>query len=117
MKRKRIQQLKRENPEMSSPEIAEEVGSSASYVRQVWNDVDDDAPPASRRDRDRDPIDELGDDRGDELEDDPVEDALADLVIDDKYDSYECGECEAELEYLEPECPECGTEPAWWAIK
>lgn len=117
MKRKRIQEEIQENPELTSREIAEKVGASAGYVRTVWNDDDASNPPMSSRDRDRDPIDDLGDGRGDELEDDPVEDALADLVIDDKYDSYECGECEAELEYLEPECPECGTEPAWWAIK
>jgi hypothetical protein len=42
-------------------------------------------------------------------------DPLADLVIQDEYESYECGECGAELEYLENECPKCGVEPAWWS--
>lgn len=112
MKRKQIQQLKRENPDMTSGEIAEELGTNASYVRRVWKDADTDAPPRKNRDRDQNPIDDLGS----MPEDDPVEDALAELVIEDKYDSYECGECGAEIEYLQAECDECETEPAWWAI-
>jgi len=114
MKRTKIQQLKRENPEMSSTEIAEEVGSSAGYVRQVWNDDDASAEPSSRdRDRGDDPIDEL---RGEPGDVDPVDEALSELVIDDEYDEYECDECGGTLEYLEPVCPECESEPAWWAL-
>jgi hypothetical protein len=39
---------------------------------------------------------------------------LEELVIGDEWDEYECGECEATVEYLQDECDECGAELAWW---
>jgi len=124
-KAERIRELKRDDPSLTSTAIADELDTSPGYVREVWNAEGDDADDDGDRD--------LGDDQlGDEesggdlagLRDDgddaggadvDPDGPLGDLIISDEWDEYECSECEAEVEYLQETCDNCGETLAWWA--
>lgn len=100
-------------------EVADELDTTESYVYKVRSNARRTDPP------ERDPVqtDETGaetdsfdfDTPETETTETGAESPLADLVIEDSYDEYECGECQATVEYLEDECPSCSVELAWWS--
>lgn len=124
----KIREMKRENPSITSTAIADELDTSPGYVREVWQDDAGGDVEASDDTTPDDAGDELGDDAsggdlsglGEEPADPGGADVepdgpLGDLIISDEWDEYECSECEAEVEYLQETCGECGETLAWWA--
>ena len=118
--------MKRENPSITSTAIADELDTSPGYVREVWNEPVD--PDRETSTLGEEPSDEAADEEsggdlaglGDEPDDPGGADVdpdgpLGDLVISDEWDEYECSECEAEVEYLQETCGNCGETLAWWA--
>lgn len=125
-KAEQIRELKRNNPDLTSGEIADEVDTTPQYVRNVWGDVtpnDEATSDGDDPDDDQLPERDGGADLGDLRDDasDPggadvnPDGPLGDLIISDEWEEYECSECEASVEYLQDECGECGERLAWWA--
>ena len=127
-KKDQIRSLKAHNPGMEAGKIAEELNCSRDYVYEVWEPDADPAEypePGTARTgsiEDTDMTDgsagiepdDLADAAADAAADGDTDNPLADLVIDDEWEEYECGECGAEVEYLDDECAECGNGLAWW---
>lgn len=110
-KKKRIRELHQENPSMTSADIAEEVDTSPQYVREVWND----SPDGGGEEVDAgDPLDGLNQAHADAAAEGEDTNPLSELVVADDWGAYECGECGAEVEYLQDECGDCGEPLAWW---
>lgn len=123
---------------VTAPEVAAAVGCSEDTVYRHWGkaaaadaatevdrttDVEtdeagpyDDDPEGS--DGEEGTADLTSDDvAGVEEEDDPDDDDPEDMELDDdEAKTYECGECDADLDYLQKQC-ECGARPAWSAIE
>jgi len=99
-------------------QIADELGTSPGYVYKVRSETRRKSPDTAENPAgdvtgmDTDIATETPA-SGPETDLDMDENPLADLLIEDEYDEYEC-ECGAPLEYLQDECSECGAEPAWW---
>lgn len=128
-KKEQIRRLKAHNADMPASEIADKLNCSRDWVYEVW---DPDADPADYPEPgvgEPDPAGtgEVTDGSADlgagDLHDAATDAAgegdgsnpLADLVIDDEWDSYECGDCGAEVEYLADSCGDCGEGLEWWA--
>jgi len=113
-----IRELLADNPGLSGTQIAEEVGCSRQYACEVKRDLptgddDDDADKLGESDTTADLSDLDG--GGGNVEDGEHDlEELEELVIADEWDEYECGECDATVEYLQDQCDECGNELAWW---
>lgn len=117
----KIRELKRNDPSLTSTEIAERVNSSPGYVRDVWKESsdnvdngDDELGELPERD-DGTALDELrnDDDDGGGANVDP-DGPLGELIISDDWDEYECSECGASVEYLQETCDKCDEALAWW---
>lgn len=119
-KKEQIKRLKAHNPDMAAAEIADKVNCSADWVYETWEPDagPDDYPEPGTGQPDRETESEPSADLSDiEPEDDDSDDEthpLADMVISDDWDEYECGECGSAVEYLDDECSDCGEGLAWW---
>lgn len=111
----------------SPDEIAEELGyENKGYIYKVRSRMDSitgGEPVASDPTEESDDRAELEDaleEAEEELEqstvEEPAEDAELDLE-DTEAKTYECGDCDAPLEYLQKECSECGARPMWHKLE
>lgn len=87
-------------------QIGEKFNVSQSYVSQLINTYDEALDKGKEQGKEQvDPTD---------FDPDTLENALKDKKS--KEDEYNCGTCGAEVQYLDPECPECENTLQWGAL-
>lgn len=101
-------------------EIVEELDTTKSYVYRVRSESNDSEPEQTDQDE---PTSNNSPESSKELPESDVtqgdieDSGNSDMGIDDTgTKSYECGNCDAELEYLQKTCDNCGKKPAWSVI-
>jgi hypothetical protein len=127
-KKEQIRRLKAHNADMSAAQIADELNCSRDWVYEVWEPGADpsDYPEPGVGTPDAEGTGSVADgsagieaaelhDAATDAADADESNPLADLVIDDDWEEYECGNCGAEVNYLQDECDECGEGLEWWA--
>lgn len=107
-------------PDDPAAEVAADLDTSVNYVHKVRSQNRTQGHTAAEREMPTDtpPVEQNAPQEPQEPqeppESDPVDDPLADLLIEDTHDEYECGDCEATVEYLQESCDNCGKDLMWF---